>query len=422
MNGRVRLLTSLAWRNVRRQARRSSLTAAAMIVGLALLMFSRSLAEGAHEDWIDAGVRLGSGHISVQSPEFRDRATIEHRISPGQIEQIQEALSADIIAAEVTATAPRITVRGLASSAAGARPVVIMGVDPELESAFSNLGDKLAEGRYLQPGDRLHAYIGTALASRLRLRLGSRLVLTAQDADGEITGQLARVAGIFQSGIPTVDEGLIHIPLTTAQEWLAAEGELTTFAIVLRSSKSVASTFESIVSRLANSSGLSVLSWHETMPELDGAVRVDDFGDMIFHGILLSIVALAIVNTVLMSVLYRVREFGVLRALGLSQVQTGSVVFIEGLILTISSGFAGMILGISLTMLFFHDGLDFSFLFDSELTMAGIVIDPIIIPTFTTSLILNSVAFITLIGVLSSFYPALHAARVDIAESMKFEA
>ena len=158
------------------------------------------------------------------------------------------------------------------------------------------------------------------------------------------------------------------------------------------------------------------------MPELDGAVRIDDYGDLVFHGILLAIVALAIVNTVLMSVLNRVREFGVVRALGLTKLETGSIVFLEGLVLTVASGVLGMVIGISFTLLFFRNGLDFSFMFDSEFTAAGVVINPVIVPQFTPSLIVKSVAFVVLIGILSSFYPALRAAKIDIAESMKFEA
>ncbi len=422
MTTRLTLLLRLALRNVRRQARRSILTAAAMVIGLALLMFSRSLGEGAHEDWINAGVRLGSGHVAIQDPEFQAYNTLEHRVPAVELERAWEALNDTAVSRHVVSTAPRLAVSGLANSPAAAIPATIIGVDPDLEREFSMLADKLTEGRYLESGDRLHAYVGSRLAERLKLRIGSRLVLTAQDAEGEIAGQLVRVAGIFRTGIPAADEGLVHIPLSTAQEWLGTEGALTTLAVILESSREVETVVTSLRDRLSSLPNVAVLSWRQAMPELDGAVRIDDYGDLVFHGILLAIVALAIVNTVLMSVLNRVREFGVVRALGLTKLETGSIVFLEGLVLTVASGVLGMVIGISFTLLFFRNGLDFSFMFESEFTAAGVVINPVIVPQFTPSLIVKSVAFVVLIGILSSFYPALRAAKIDIAESMKFEA
>lgn len=422
MTTRLTLLLRLALRNVRRQARRSILTAAAMVMGLALLMFSRSLAEGAHEDWIGAGVRLGSGHVAIQNPEFQAYNTLEHRVPAVELARAWEALNDTAVSRHVVSTAPRLAVLGLANSPAAAIPATIIGVDPDLEREFSMLADKLTEGRYLESGDRLHAYVGSRLAERLKLRIGSRLVLTAQDAEGEIAGQLVRVAGIFRTGIPAVDEGLVHIPLSTAQEWLGTEGALTTLAVILESSREVETVVTALRDRLGNLPNVAVLGWRQAMPELDGAVRIDDYGDFLFHGILLAIVALAIVNTVLMSVLNRVREFGVVRALGLTKLETGSIVFLEGLVLTVASGVLGMVIGISFTLLFFRNGLDFSFMFESEFTAAGVVINPVIVPQFTPSLIVKSVAFVVLIGIMSSFYPALRAAKIDIAESMKFEA
>ena len=114
-----------------------------------------------------------------------------------------------------------------------------MAVDPELERHFSALHEKLQEGRWLEPDDRLQAYVGARLASRLKLKEGSRFVLTAQDASGEITGQMVRVAGTFRSGIPEMDEGFLQIPLATAQEWLGVPGAVTSEAILLRNSRDV---------------------------------------------------------------------------------------------------------------------------------------------------------------------------------------
>jgi putative ABC transport system permease protein len=422
MSTRRRIRLRLALRNLRRQKRRSVLSGSAMVLAMALLVFSRAIAEGGHEDWIDAGVRMGGGHVSVQAPDYRTRRTLEYRLSPEVRAAVQDALRSDEISRRLVASAPRLIVQGLASSSQAALPAAIMAVDPELETHFSALQDKLMDGRWLEPDDRLHAYVGYRLANRLKLREGSRFVLTAQDANGDISGQMVRVAGTFRSGIPDMDEGFIQIPLATAQEWLGVPGAVTTEALLLRGSRDVGPVRRELGRALAGWSGeAEVLGWRESMPELDAAVRMDDWADYVFHLVLFVIAATAIVNTILMSVMYRTREFGVLRALGLERGEVGRVVFIEGMILTAISGLVGMALGAAIVWGFFRNGLDFSALWDMEMEAAGVVIDPVIVPRFRWNQIVQSLFFILAIGSLSSIYPAWRATRIDVAEAMKFE-
>lgn len=423
MTGRLRLLPRLALRNVRRQARRSLLTAAAMVLGVALLVFARALGDGAHQDWIDAAVRLGTGHLAVQAPRFRATGTLDDRLTSDALQRARTALAAPALAQRIAEVAPRLEVQGLASSAAAAVPILIVGVDPAVEPRFSRLDQRVVEGRYLEPADRLHAYVGSQLARRLDLNLGARLVLTAQDGAGEIVGQLVRVVGIFRTGLPEADEGVIHIPMGTVRDWLGVGEAVTTLAVLLRSSWDVPRVVDGVDALLEDGAdGLAVLGWRQAMPELDAAIRVDDYGDFIFHIVLFAIITLAIVNTVLMSVLYRTREFGVLRALGLTKGEAASLVFSEGMFLTVLSGAVGMVLGFAVTWLFFRDGLDYSFLLQTEFTFSGVVLDPVIVPTFRAVQVVQSVGSIVVVGVLASLYPAARATRIELAEAMKFEA
>ncbi len=416
------LLLRLAWRNVRRQARRSALTAAAMVVGLALLVMSRSIADGAHDEWIAAGVRLGSGHLAVQAPDFRTRHAIEQHLSADDRAAVEAVLADSAVAPHLAAVAPRLEITALASAPAAAVPVAVIGVDPAREPAFSEMDQRVVEGRYLEPGDHLQAFVGVELATRLRLRLGDRLVLTASGPDGTISDQLVRVVGTFRTAIPEVDQGLIHIPLPTAQAWLGVDG-VTTIAVLLDRSwdtdRWVARLRHALASRADR---VVVLSWRAASPELDAAVRMDDYGDYVFHGILFVIIALAIVNTVLMSVLYRTREFGVIRALGLRRRDTAMLVMIEGLILTGISGLVGLLLGLAVTWGFFHDGLDLTALMGDQMTAAGAVIDPVFVPQFRVIQLVQSAVSVIIIGIVASLYPAWRATRIDMAEAMKFEA
>jgi ABC-type lipoprotein release transport system permease subunit len=422
---RYAILLRLARRNVVRHWRRSLLTGMAMMLGVVALVMARTIGDGAHEDWIDSGVRMSSGHVALQHPEFRFSRKLEHRLTAPARERVFAALEASGVASHVAQVAPRLEVMGLANSPTAAVPVRIMGVAPDLEAAFSQLGveQRLVEGRYLEPGDRLHAFVGQRLAQRLDLTLGSRLVLTAQDADGDIAGQLVRVVGIYRTGVPEVDESIVHIPLATAQEWLAVEDDVTTVAVLLTSAWDVPRVLRRLRGPIDEVDvEVIVLSWRQATPELDAAIKLDDFWGYVFNVVLFIIVALAIVNTILMSVLYRTREFGVLRALGLTKRETATVVFTEGMILTAVAGMVGVVLGFSVTWLLWRNGLDYSGALEGELTFSGVVLDTVVVPVFRRVQLIMSLGSIVVVGLLASLYPAYRATRIDVAEAMKFEA
>jgi ABC-type lipoprotein release transport system permease subunit len=422
MTASWRALPKLALRNVRRQVRRSLLTGAAMALGVAVFVFSRALADGGHEDWIEAGVRLGSGHIAMQSPGYHASKSLDDRLSYDALAQAKHVLGRSDIAERVMAVATRLEVQALAQGPTAAVPVMITGVVPDVEREFSRLGNQVEDGRYLERGDRLHAYVGVRLAERLELRVGSRLVLTAQGADGEITGQFVRVAGIFRSGLPEADEGIVQIPLSTAREWLGVGESATTLAVLLESGWIVSEMVTKVRDAIGTRDDVRVLGWREAMPELEAGIKVDDWGGYVFHVVLFGIIALAIVNTVLMSVLHRTREFGVLRALGLTQAQTASVVLTEGVILTVVSGLLGLVVGVAFTWIFFRNGLDFSAFMESDFTFSGVVLDTVIVPVFRWQQVAMSLGAISVIGVFASLYPAYRATQIDVAAAMKFEA
>ena len=420
----VRTIIVLAMRNLRRQLRRTMLTAAVMVIGGALLICSFALGDGTHEDWIDSGIRTSTGHVTIEHPDFRLSRKLQDRLRPAVRDETERALASLKIAPHVVAVSSRVSISALASSAAGARPAQILAVDPVPEARFSTLDDQVVEGRYLEPDDRLAAYIGVDLAASLELRLGSRLVVQAQNTDQEIAAQLLRVVGIFRNGVPEVDQAVVHIPLQTAGEWLGSERGVTNVGVVLTGSSAVAAVTAHLEETLADPIGRGdarVMGWREANPALAAAIAIDDFGNYLIFGILFIIIAFGIVNTVLMSVLHRHREFGVLQALGLTPGQTGTIVLVEGLTLTAVSGFIGVSLGLLATWCFFGDGLDMSVLLDEEMTFSGVVIDPVIVPLFRVVRIAQVLTFILFIGAVASIYPALRAAKIDVAEAMKFE-
>jgi putative ABC transport system permease protein len=423
MTERWLLIGRIAMRNVRRQLRRSLLTASAMVLGIGLLMFVRALEGGAHLMYVESATRMGTGHISMEHPNYMGSQDLQDRIAAEDVERALAAVAEFTRPEELRASFPQVNVGGLAQSASSSIPVRISGVDPELEGEVSFFADKILEGRYLEPGDRLQAIVGAGVAERLRLEPGSRLVLMAQGAGGELESQLVLVAGIFRTGVPEVDRGVVQLPLSTAREWLELGEDATSVSAILTSDNRTREISVQIRQHLAaagtTEERLAVRPWWEAMPDLYAGLRADAVQTYIMLIILLAIVALAVVNSVLMAVLNRTREFGVLRALGLSRPSVGWMVMMEGVVLTLASGVAGMLLGLAISVGLFRDGVDISFLFGGDLAFAGAVVDPVIQPAVIPGDVLAIFSIVVAIGILATLYPAWHATRIEPAEAMK---
>ena len=245
------------------------------------------------------------------------------------------------------------------------------------------------------------------------------MVLTAQVAEGGIEGQLVRVVGLFRTGVPALDDALVHIPLTTARSWLGVDGA-TSVATLLPHSEFTGEVVAEATDAAATA-GVEVTGWQVANPDLYSALRIDDAGDWVFHFILFAIVALAILNAVFMSVLHRKRELGLLRALGLSARETGLVVYIEGVLLTAASGVIGVALGFAVVWVFFRNGLDLTGIMPDDLTFGGIVFDPVLYPVIEVKHLTQGLFFTAVIGLSASIYPAWQAAGLDPAESVKVE-
>jgi ABC-type lipoprotein release transport system permease subunit len=424
MNERTFVVVRIALRNVRRQARRSVLTASAMVLGIALLMFVRALEAGAHVMYVESAVRMGTGHVSLEHPDYAGSQDLGDRIPAERLELATDAISAATSLDERLAVFPRVTVGGLAQSASSSIPASIAGIDPALEAATSFVAENVVEGRFLEPGDRLEAVVGAGVAERLRVEIGSRVVLMAQDADGDLESQLVLVTGIFRTGIPEVDRGVVHIPLETARQWLAIGDDATALSAVLAEDRRTGQIALEVRARLeaagVEPGTVAVRPWWEAMPDLHAGLQADAVQTYIMLLILLAIVALAVVNSVLMAVLYRTREFGVLRSLGLNRRSVGGMVMVEGSVLALVSGLAGMAVGLLVAFGVFRDGVDISGLFgEGDLAFAGAIVDPVIQPVVQTSDAAAIFLIVVAIGVLASLYPAWRATRIEPAEAMK---
>jgi len=413
-------LVRLAVRNVVRQSRRSALIAAAMTLGVAALAIFLALGDGMHAQWIDAGVRLADGHVTLEALRYRPGRDVALRLDSAALGRVRAALANPALARDILAAAPRLAVDALASSANSALPVRALGVDPEAEQRFSALPDHLVAGRMLRPGDRLEALVGSGLARRLRLRPGARFVLTAPDETGAVQQQLVHVTGVFQTGIREVDQGVVDLPIETVRRWLGMPGAATGVAVLLARGRSAVAVARELRGVLP--SGIAARTWHETAPELDAAVRVDNLGNYLFNAILLAIVALAVLEALLVSVLHRRREFGVLQALGLTSRETSLVVLGEGMLLAGVSGLAGLALGLGVTWILSRTGIDLSRVLGDQLSISGALVSPVVHPAVRLSRVWQGAVVVVVLGLVASLYPMWQSAHIDVADAVKLEA
>ncbi len=376
-------------------------------VGFALALIFLGLADGFHNQLIRNAVRLGSGNLTVEHEEYPDEPTNDKLV------QGASALRDRIRGFPgIRNVSERIIVRGLLYTAENSAGVAIMGVDPASDMTRRTLEPKITEGRYLREEDERGVLIGEDLARRLEASLGGKAVVTAQDASGQISSQLVRVRGIFRTGIQEMDGYFAQVSLPLARALLGISEGATQLAVFLEKEKDQACIKQKI-EPLLSASKAAVFDWEDVMPDLVLFVQMDNAGTYIFMGIIMVVVALGILNTILMSVLERTREFGLMVALGMAPGRLLVLVVLETMFLSLVSLGVGAVLGLGAHLYFAEHGFDMGFGSDRQLSAAGAVFDSVLYSELAPDRVLVLVGIVFSVTLAVGIYPAVRAARVD---------
>jgi ABC-type lipoprotein release transport system permease subunit len=404
-------LITLAWRNLWRNRRRTLITASTVAVGFALAIFAIGLGDGAHEQMVRDAIRMGEGHLTVQPQGYLEAPTNGQYLHRG--EEIAARLPLGTAEARV---APRIFLQVLVSTAYNSLGVGLQGVDPGSDPFAELLRPYLVQGAWLEPGDRLGVLIGAKMADKLKVRVGSKLVLMAGGEDGDVESRLGHVRGIFDARTEQVDSYLVVGSLDFARPLLPRYDARRDAAAVTRLAifLSDPERMEPLKQRLRAASlpeGV-VLDWQEMMPQVVNFVIVDDFGNYIWLVFILAMVAFGIANTILMSALERTREFGLLRALGMKGGYVLALMLCETVLLAAVSMALGWLLGGGLHAYFALYGLDLSSVYPEGMETGGMFMDPVMYSSLSVARILSLSAIVFCTTLLSGLYPAFKAARV----------
>lgn len=423
------LLIKVSWRNLWRNTRGTLLTALALGLGLALLLISLGLLDGGHEQMVDDGVRLGTGHVVIQPNGYQDTGSQDLLLSAEVVAATEQTLQSAAIKPLVRGVSPRLVATGLLNSATNAAGVTVVGAIPQRERAVSLIPERIIKGIYLNDNRPSDVVIGSEVARSLEVKVGSKVVLMTQavrqsdpvvkgSAGGEMQSTLLRVSGIFRTGLQPIDSNVIEVPLPVAQTLLGVpDRQVTQIAVLLKQERGALAVAKKLRTNLKNKA-VEVLTWREAMPMLAQMLRLDHAFNYVMNGVVLAMVGLGILNTILMRVLERRYEFGVGKALGLRPVQLAVMIVGESLALTLISLALGLLLGLSVEHYFANSGLDLRLVFKSDLPRA-LVFNPILYSRLSIERITWSVIIVFVMAMVISFYPALKAARTDLPDALK---
>jgi ABC-type lipoprotein release transport system permease subunit len=435
------LTLKLAIRGLWRHKIRTIITLAAVVMGHLLFLLFLSMNDGGHEHMIEMGVRQGrAGHVVIQADGYQKSRSVELLITRPQ------ALRKKVAAAAPDA---RVALRafggGLARSSADSVGVMFAGVEPRKEARVSELPHQIVAGVYLdaspqqvaaaekkpdelwcvQPGNQKNGavltrpvVIGVRLAESLRVSLCDKIVINAQGM-GSQEAQKFRVVGIFKTGNVDLDAFFVQMRLADTQKLLHLGDGVHQLAAFTESSR-YADALERKLQKVARERpGLVVLSWDEAMPELAEFIWLDEASGWVFAFVVVIIIGIGVLNTVLMSVIERTREFGVMRALGTSPWRIVSVVLLEGVFL----GVVGLVLGTLLALYPLHylaeTGIDFSEMVGGGAVEAGGVAMTVVKGKLYPSSVVVEMIIIFAMTFLASVYPAVRAAKLKVLRAIQ---
>jgi len=348
----------MAWRNIWRNPRRTILTVCAITFATVLLVFMLSFQFGSYETMINTSVKISTGHLQVQAEKYQEKKSIRFVIpDPRAIGDIVNQIP------EVATYTFRGQAFALISSKDRTYGVVVTGIDPQKEATVSRIKKLIQAGNFLAADDVNQALVGNLLARNLRVSIGDELTLLGQGRDGSIGATVVQVKGIFRSGIDEFDRSAMQIPLSTFQETFSMEGAVHEVVIIAKSLSDVSRIKAQLKAALAvlnNHKPLKTLDWQELMPGLRQAIEMDLVSGLIFYGLLIIVVAFSILNTFLMAIFERTKEFGVMMAVGTTPRRLTKILLIESMSMTLIGIITGIFIGIGITYYFQIHGIDFS--------------------------------------------------------------
>lgn len=402
----------LGWRSIWRHRRRTLISMSAAGFGLFLAIVYAGLSDGMMKDASERMDRTGLGHVQIHQPGFR-----EERDPAIQLERPGALLARLTLPAGAKASV-RVLFPGLLTTAWGSRGAQVMGVDPSAEAGVALAIRDIVEGRGLEAGDRRGVLVGVKMAQRLKIKVGGKVMVTAQRPDGEMGAELLRVRGIFGGVSASFGATTAYINTAAAQDLLGVGDVAHEVVIFLPDSKRADAVAAAL--RTQAGDGVEILPLSEFIPFWKD---MENMMDAIIFAIVLVVyilVGLGILNTMLMSVLERTREFGVMMAIGTSPRRIVWQVLGEGVWIATLSVLGGLILGLAVNAYGQAYGLlDYTREIGQAYEWSGMAFDMKLRTLVSIPRALQTAGLVWVLTILVGIYPAWWVSKLRPAEALR---
>jgi ABC-type lipoprotein release transport system permease subunit len=407
MTAYLKIIGTLAWRNLWRNHRRTLIMLAAISIGAWAMIFMTSLMRGMVNDMLRDGVRALPGHVQVHHPAYRDDPAVSNLVSMSSAD-IDDALSA----AGIERYSARVRVPAIVSSERESRGVILLGVDPAGEVSVQALGSEIAEGRALEGPEDTGVIMGRRLADKLDTEVGKRIVLMSQDPDNEVADRGYRVVGLFEANLAAQEEAFVFAGRETVQAMLRIGDRVSEVAVMGDDYRDVEPLLADV--RAAIGDGDEVLPWTELDAYLGTMMGVMDGFVLIWVIVIFLALSFGLVNTLVMAVFERVREIGLMLALGMRPSSILGQIIVESILLLVIGLAIGNALAFA-SVIPLRDGIDISIVAEG-MEMMGAA--SILYPEIETQDVIMANVTVLVLGFLASLSPAWRASRYEPVEAI----
>lgn len=405
------MLPKVAWLNIWRNPLRSMVVIVSIILGVWAGLFVMAFSKGMNDQRTRSMIRTSISHIQVHHPDFLKAKKVGSHLGEegSKLREMLDTLEG------VKAYTLRTSVNGMASSAKGGGGVSIKGIEPEHESRVTNVQEQIVKGHYFDSSRfEKPVVVGKELLEKLELELHSKLVLRSQGIHGDMVAGAFRIVGVFETMSSGFDETHVFVPRAELRRSMDTEDPIIHEAALFLEDPD---QLDRVLKRIQGAfPSLEVRSWKEVAPELGYADELMNQMMYIFIGIIMLALAFGIVNTMLMAVLERKRELGMLMAIGMNRLRVFSMILLETLYLSLLSGPLGILFGYLSIEYFKKVGIDLSMVSEG---LRSLAVGSVVYPDLEEAFYWNVAGIVVLTAFIASLYPARKALKLKPAEAVR---
>ena len=402
------MIPIFAWRNMWRNKLRGAIIISAVTVGIFAGIFLIAFSNGMVNSRVDAVISTEISQIQLHKPGFldNDQFSLFFDANDSLIQKISKF-------PHVIAVSKRIIINSMVASAETGIGVKITGVDPEQESKVTKLYTKIVEGKYLSETGRNPVFISEHLAQKLKVGLHNKIILTVQDVNKNITGGAFRIAGIYRTDNLIFDEANIFVRNNDLERLTGiSQNAAHEIAIALDKNSNTDTVTKNISKAFPQ---LEVKNWLQLSPDAGALVGAMNQYTYIFTIIILIALCFGIVNTMLMVIMERMSELGMLMAIGMNRTRIFIMIMLETIFLSLTGGVLGISLGWAISKYFEKSGIDLYFWKEAFGEMG---FSSLIYPVVETQVIVMTTIMVVIAGIVSALYPALKAMNLKPAQAI----